>query len=419
MSAAPPDPEKLLRSATDALDRAIRVLLIEEPFYAHVLSGLPRRITDTVRTAAVGFHHPADGVCKLMVNPRFILGLPEPQRIAVIKHEVLHLVLRHPFRDDDRDPKILGIAADLVVNQLVPPWPLPKNAVTLEHFDPIGLRSDETLDYYYRALAQAAEERPAFGEWLAGGGDDSSDDAPTQKNRGIGPGEHDRWPQEEGTGRDALEKLVDDAIERAWERTSEEARSRLPGEVVGRAEALLRTRREGLDWTHVLRRFAQSVRRAPLKNTCRRPSRRYGTFPGLRLRRTSRLAVVVDTSGSLEVPEIERFFAEVHAIWRAGAEVIVIESDAEVQAATVYSGHPPKTAKGRGGTSFDPALAWIRREELRRPFDGIVYLTDGYARPPTIRPRCRQILWAIAPGGTQKNLPGERCLRLRGRAQIM
>ena len=64
------------------------------------------------------------------------------------------------------------------------------------------------------------------------------------------------------------------------------------------------------DWTRTLRRFAQSVRRAPLRNTIRRPSRRFGTYPGLRLRRTSRLAVVVDTSRSIEIPVLERFFGK-------------------------------------------------------------------------------------------------------------
>ena len=412
------DRSAIEREARDALDRAIRVLLIEEPFYAHILGAVPRRITEVVRTAAVGFHHPDDGVCRLMINPRFFLSLSEPHRIAVVKHEVLHLVLRHPFRDAGRDPQILGIAADLVVNQLVAPWPLPANAVTLEHFAPLGLREDQTLDHYYARLEQAAKERPAFAEWLAGGDGDTDESGAPSPERGVGPGEHTRWPKEKSAAMRSMAKLTADAIEQAWERTSEETRSRLPEVVTGHAEALLRERRKPLDWTRRLRRFAQSVRRAPLRNTIRRPSRRFGSYPGLKLRRASRLAVVVDTSGSLEVPEIEQFFAEVHGIWRAGAEVVVIECDAEVQRATVYDGNPPATSKGRGGTSFDPAFAWIRREELRRPFDGVIYLTDGYANPPTIRPRCRHLLWVLCPGGTERYLVGGAVLRLRGTIRI-
>ena len=408
--------DALVERATAALDAAIRILLIEEPFFAHVLSGIPRRVTGEVRTAAVGFHDPREKICKLLVNPRFLLALPEPQRVAVMKHEVLHLVLRHPFRDAGRDPRILGIAADLVVNALVAPWPLPPNAVTLEHFAPLGLREGESLDHYYRALERAAAEKPAFAEWLEGGDDPNA-------ARGIGPGEHSRWPGEsidldddasrDAGDRAAAARLVDDAIERAWERVSAEARADLPGIVSASIEELLTTRRAPRDWTQTLRRFAQSVRRAPLRNTIRRPSRRFGTYPGLRLRRTSRLAVVVDTSRSIELPELERFFAEVHAIWRAGAEVILIECDAEVHRVSLYDGTPPSTTVGRGGTSFDPALARIRREELRTPFDGIIVLTDGYAMPPTIRPRCRHILWVLAPGGTDRHLSGAPVLRLR------
>ncbi|MGA1487598.1 MAG: DUF2201 family putative metallopeptidase [Planctomycetota bacterium] len=411
MSHDPNEDATIDARARDAVDTAVRVLLVEEPFFAHVLSGIPRRITRSVRTAAVGFHDPGEGVCKLMVNPRFILGLPEPQRVAVLKHEVLHLLLRHPFRDAGRDPRILGIAADLVVNALVPPWPLPANAVTIEHFAPLGLRPGESLDHYYRARERAATERPAFAEWLEGGED-------PEQERGIGPGSHRPWPGEGPEGepdsrRTAAAKLVDDAIEKAWEQVSEETRSALPGEVTRGIEELLTHRRAPRDWTRTLRRFAQSVRRAPLRNTIRRPSRRFGTYPGLRLRRTSRLAVVVDTSRSIEIPVLERFFSEVDAIWRAGAEVVIIECDAAVQSARPYDGRPPTHARGRGGTGYDPALRWIRQEELRRAFDGIIYLTDGFAPPPTVRPRCRHILWVLAPGGTEKHLRGEHVIRLR------
>jgi len=298
-----------------------------------------------------------------------------------------------------------------VVNALVPPWPLPANAVTIEHFAPLGLRPGESLDHYYRALERAATERPAFAEWLEGGED-------PEQERGIGPGSHRPWPGEGPEGepdsrRTAAAKLVDDAIEKAWEQVSEETRSALPGEVTRGIEELLTHRRAPRDWTRTLRRFAQSVRRAPLRNTIRRPSRRFGTYPGLRLRRTSRLAVVVDTSRSIEIPVLERFFSEVDAIWRAGAEVVIIECDAAVQSARPYDGRPPTHARGRGGTGYDPALRWIRQEELRRAFDGIIYLTDGFAPSPTVRPRCRHILWVLAPGGTEKHLRGEHVIRLR------
>ncbi len=53
------------------------------------------------------------------------------------------------------------------------------------------------------------------------------------------------------------------------------------------------------------------------------------------------------------------------------------------------------------GTDFDPC--WHARSNPHLQFDGIIYLTDGYAETPAIRPTCR-VLWVITPDGTKENI---------------
>ena len=99
----------------DEISRASFELLLKEPFYAHVLSGMPRIVSQDVET--IGLKWNGQQVV-LQVNPEwFCKGLAATQRKVVLKHEVLHIVFRHLFRPADRNAILYSIAADLVVNQ--------------------------------------------------------------------------------------------------------------------------------------------------------------------------------------------------------------------------------------------------------------------------------------------------------------
>jgi predicted metal-dependent peptidase len=162
-----------------------------------------------------------------------------------------------------------------------------------------------------------------------------------------------------------------------------------------------------------LRLFASSGYRTEVVATNRRMSKRFGTFPGIRIRRKQRLAVVIDTSGSIGDEVLEVFFREIHGIWKNDAEVMVVECDADVQRAYDYKGKTPKAVEGGGGTSFDPALAWVSNPR-NGAFDACIYLTDGCAGEPEVRPRC-PMLWVItADGSTGAHLKFGRVIQLPG-----
>lgn len=449
------------RNCYDEISRAITTLVFDEPFYGHLLAGMNRRVTTQTATAAVSVHA---GRPLLVVNPDFFLDQTtrKQQRVAVIKHEALHLLLRHVFRSDlaSKNHTVFNLAADLVVNQLIgTEWELLDGAITLDTFAPIHLLPDQTVDWYYDRLIEHRIARMKLagsggpdgagvddggtrpGEAYAGQSDADEAGASEDKSEGSGSGDAGSG-QRGGSSRDDLteqeQQLVAiDALlggfgeahgyhqcggwdvsdqfdasiaERELGRLALAARQRgqarawglLPGMVRASVEELIADLEPTVDWRRTMRIFQNSARRTRIKNTMRRPSKRYGTFPGTKVRPNQDLVVAVDTSGSISNDDLADFFAEVKGIWRQGADLTVVECDQAVQHVWQYTGGgPPEVVHGRTGTAFDPVFAWVR-DRGRRP-DGVIYLTDGYARTPELNPGC-PVLWVITPDGDAENL---------------
>jgi len=104
---------------------------------------------------------------KLMVNPEFWSGLNTEHRYGLIKHEVLHIVLKHLLSWKNYPNKTLyNIAADIVVNQYIKPVQLPDGGITLQRFWPlqamygITLAPNKDVGYYYHELKKVLGQSP-------------------------------------------------------------------------------------------------------------------------------------------------------------------------------------------------------------------------------------------------------------------
>ena len=143
------------------------------------------------------------------------------------------------------------------------------------------------------------------------------------------------------------------------------------------------------------------------------------SLPGTKKQKVyPKLLCILDTSGSVSQTDVETLFSEVHQLYKMGVEVYVLEADTKPQLFWKYTGQRPYG--GGGGTDFDPALEWVNQaknganinifkdnaiveQEIKIQFDGVVYLTDGQANPPSVEPYCKT-LWLITPetaGGTK------------------
>ena len=131
--------------ALSAISKAGMKMLFREPFYAHVLSGINREINTSIPTACIGI---SDDSVTIGVNPDFFCKkLGEHYQVGVLKHELLHLIFGHLQAQNKNPKKLFNIAADLVVNQYLHPWPVPEGAVTLDLFKDLTLIPYESVEY--------------------------------------------------------------------------------------------------------------------------------------------------------------------------------------------------------------------------------------------------------------------------------
>ena len=379
-------------------------LLLEAPFYAHMLSGLVKQVGLSVPTVAVGLYQQEQLV--LHVNPEFWNQLPSSeQRQGVLQHELLHIVFGHLFIGN-RYPhrQIFNIAADLVVNQYIDEAQLPEGALRLDNFPYLQLEAKREVGYYYYALlgmhrcGDTGADAQLLKKWLNGGAEQALE-------------QHKLWPGVQRLSRAEQENLrqnVEDVVRAISQKIGGIGIGTLPSTLQTYLQRLT-AKPQTTDWRRVLRLFAASSTVTTVRNTIRRPSRRYGTLPGSKVQPQQKILVAIDTSGSVADADLNRFFEEIHQLWRQRVEIKVLECDVSIKRVYDYRGKPPSQVEGRGGTSFDPPIQYAN--DNYRP-DAIVYFTDGRGRPPRYDSRC-PVLWLITPGGinaqgsTWGQLPGQ------------
>ena len=378
-----------MKDIESEISRCIIKLLMKEPFYAHFLSGIIRVITDEIPTAAVGFK---SGKIALYVNENFFLKELKSfnERVAVIKHETLHILFKHLFRMQSKsyDNKLFNIAADLVVNQLIEPWRLPESAITLSTFSNLNLPPDKSVEWYYKKLKEQSS-------------DDNIKKTISQVSEEISHSDHSKWGENKGASSNIIETELDRMIIQAKDRTPLKDYGSIPLGIKKMINVIIEKRKPQIDWKRALRLFSTSSRKTRVYYTMKRISKRYGTRPGIKIKRYQRLAVAIDTSGSIKEDDFVIFFSEIHSIWKQGAEIEVIECDAEVQRKYSYRGKLPKFISGGGGTLFDPVFSYLKSNRFEK-YDGCIYLTDGYAPEAKIKPPC-SLFWCITKDGKLGN----------------
>lgn len=333
--------------AAEKIERCSAQMLLRYPWWASLYLSLVRLETEAVPTMAV------DGTY-LFYNPKFTESLTDIECIGVLLHETAHIAFLHCYRRKYREPKRWNIAADKAVNAVlvaanialpedcVPPGPL--GTLAEELYEEI---TPEEIALYFPDDVRDAGSMPAG----------------------------DATPRTEKDWRDAIagsHSLVPDYMAR----------------VIQEATASVK------NWREELARFIHATRKAE-SHTWNRLSRRVAGLPGWNREIETRIAICIDTSGSIVGDVLNAFVAECRAILDlAGITAIVISADAAVSQ-VVQPGEPfPTELKGGGGTNFVPAL---KEAENHEP-NGVVYFTDGDGTFP--KGCLFPVLWALTKPNT-------------------
>ena len=380
----------------------VTALLTEQPFFGSLALRLPLRPDPTRETLA------SDGR-ELRYSPAWVARTDADRIKAAVARVVFACALKHHTRRGERDPGRWQRASQLVTHGELrrAGFVLPADAEAWEDLS--------VEDAYARLAGEASGSgdgsddsggASGSGSDAGGSGDsdgsggsgdpgdpagDSGQDGPDgegepQSHDPAGTGEvmdaPARGEEDDASSGDAPLDVA--AEEQAWDEAMHQAVSlaKAQGHRPGRIEETLHdAHRSRLDWRTLLRQYLVSAARDDYRWSV--PNRRFidaGLYlPSMHCEGIDTLAVLIDTSDSLDTDTLATFWTELRAVAEAlrPHTLAVVQVDTEVQEAAVhrFGDLPPElVAKGRGGTDFRPGFAWLDREGITPRC--CLYLTD-------------------------------------------
>ena len=273
------------------------------------------------------------------------------------------------------------------------------------------------------------------------GHDDSADDGDPQPRDDSSDGSDSGTPPScdpSGTGEvmDAPAASGDDtgagqapadvsAEEQAWDEAMHQALNlaKAQGKAPGAVEETIHdAHRSTLDWRSLLRRYMTDT--AARDYSWSVPNRRFidsGLYlPSIRSEGMETLAVIIDTSGSVDSDALAAFWSEVRGV---AAEIeperiVVLQVDAAVQDEREYApAELPEriVVKGRWGTDFRPGFEWLEEQGIQPAV--CLYFTDmDCDRYPETEPDFSVIWvdWSTGPGSSIQPPPWGEHIRIDG-----
>ena len=334
-------------------------------------------------------------------NPERLEHFDDSQLALRLKAEVVRIILKHPYQRQPYNPRrdVMRLSSDLTLCD------------NMEGMDTIGLEPprvfdiprDQAFEQYYSLMAgqvmQLEQETDGDGIPINmpadGQGDGKGELTDSLLNADAGAS---LWEEDE-----LMTEKVNHEIETAQ-------RCNQWGSLGGDLKALIEsTLVSKQNFRAILSQFRASILSTKRHLTRMRPNRRYGwDAMGSQYAYSTRLLVAVDVSGSVPDEDIRKFLAVINRFFKQGIESIeVIEFDSDI---TTDKPLQLKQAAnsirviGRGGTNFQPAIDFYYEHE---EYDGLVFLTDGYAATPKLPDdkRHKPLAWILtAQGGNEDNL---------------
>jgi len=347
----------------EKLDRAECALMMDEPFFACLLGRLNLVQDDSINPPTMC----TDGK-RIRWHSKFVQAHSIDELKTVIVHEIMHCAFLHHIRRGERHPVKWNFATDYSINNELEalndearkknnciPFPLPKGCLLNPAF------KNDTEETIYDKL-------PDFDGGSDGNGEGSS----------MGEVEDSPGDAAEAKAQEAEWKV---AVTQAA--VIAQKQGKLPQRIARLVDELLNPPPR---WQDLFRNFFRELCKDDY--SWKRPNARYmGTgffLPSLRSHRLGKIAVAIDTSGSIDGPLLAEFMAELEGICREvkPSGIILMDCDAALHSVREYEPNDilPREFKGGGGTSFCPPVEYLT--EQNEDICCLVYFTDLYGDFP-------------------------------------
>jgi predicted metal-dependent peptidase len=361
-------------------------LLQAEPFFAALSRRIHKSSTTAIPTAGVRMNE-GSGNFEMVYNPKFFAGLPDNQKLGVLMHEMYHIIFEHVTGrlPPEGMSKMWNIATDLAINTHIAD-DIPEGGCipTRGRFE--SYPEGQSAEWYYSKLQQDKEngEGPFDPENQEGdgGGDGSGDPDSLDDHSGWGEANQETRQMAQERMRQAVEDAVKEVQSRGngWGNVSSSMRERIIDMITPK-----------VDWRKVLRYFIKTSQRQNKRSTVRRINPRYPYIhAGKKVKRTARIAISIDQSGSVSDDMLSAFFSELNGLAQH-CEFTVVPFDTQVDESKVYvwkKGQRKQVERVLcGGTCFDAPTKWVNEHG---GFDGHIVLTDMEA-PKPVSSKCQRI----------------------------
>lgn len=419
------------------LTQARLALLFDQPFFGNLALNL-----NPVEKKNMPMPTMATDGTSLFYDPDFVDKISREQLMAIIVHEIMHCALNHISRRHNREKVRWNLATDFAVNEIIlksvcnakgktvlelpdgclVPGQHPK---TITGAGGVSVDTKEFINQNAESIYSKIPEPETItipmstvdshDEWEGWGngkgkngknGDDKGDE------KSGATGGNDQKPektseQDEGGDIDNLEQQWRERVAQAA--TTARMAGFLPGHLAELVDGVLQPK---LDWKSILRDMVTSCAKSDFRIMPPNKKHLWRNFylPGL-TGEEIRIAVAIDTSGSISSEEIHDFLAEVQGICDAYDDytIYLFACDAAIHGRWEIQPFDelPRVLEGRGGTSFKEPFA----EAEKLPVTSLVYLTDLYPNefpPEPLIP----VIWVattdvVPPYGQVIRLPRE------------
>lgn len=366
--------------ASTMLPKAKAKLVINDPFYATIVLSLKTVECDKLPNGKDLWMAATDGT-HLFINPANFDPLPLAKAVGVLKHEAGHVAQLHNFRGKGKQGKRWNNAADYQINDqlFAEGGQLPDGVLHSKAF--AGMSTEEI----YAQLPPDDENNQGGG---GGGGQGGQGGQPSGN-----PLDDDVMPAP-----DQSESAVAQAKATVQKAANiAKAMGKLPAGMDEFLDGLMNPK---VSWQEQLRRFMTDI--AQTDYSFARVNRRYAhmglSLPGkYGVGAMRKLAVIIDTSGSVSDNELKQYFGEICGAVEecCPSSLVVVYCDAQVNHVDELD-QPEKDALvprrvGGGGTDLRKATDYLAAEHP--DVAAVIGLTDGYTPwPSEVK---YPMLWAI------------------------
>ncbi|MFT4685450.1 MAG: putative metal-dependent peptidase [Neolewinella sp.] len=354
------------------------------PWFAPALFRCRIILSEAVDVAAIDLHY------NIYWNPAVVDDIwnsrERPVALAELAflwiHEISHRLRKHAERAKafniygKEAGRLWNVAADFEINDTE--WPGMRMPAAYPGMLPedFGYQRGQLAETYFQGISQSHPN-------LAASHDDGSG------------AHHQERDWENGNERQNISSLDDQVLRREIARRMKEAGNKAtPGGWRNWAEEVIHPK---TNWRARLgNRMSVALQNgigSRIDYSFSRPSRRQSVYhpiltPSLRGDRTARIAVVVDTSGSMDAELLSRALAEVASVLRTFQyPVTIIPCDntayGPVKVLASQEAYRLQSLPGGGGTDMTAGI--LAALDLTPAPDSILVLTDGFTRYPTRR----------------------------------